>query len=218
MSSLTFLPNENETMKIYDFEGFPNPARVRIALAEKGVTSVEFVAVDVPGGAHRSPDFLAKNPSGAVPVLELDDGTTISECTAITEYIDGAYDGISLTGDNPKDRALVHMMQRRAEQGLMDAVGGYFHHATQGLGPDLETYQNKDWGLKQREKAIEGMHYFDGVLAESEYVAGDSFTMADITVFAGLGFADFAQIDIPADCANLLAWRERTAARPSIAA
>ena len=118
-------------MKIYDFEGFPNPARVRIALAEKGATNdVEFVTVDVPGGAHRKPEFMAKNPSGAVPVLELDDGTTISECTAITEYIDHQYEGISLTGKGSKERAVVHMMQRRAEQGLLDAVGAYFHHAT----------------------------------------------------------------------------------------
>ena len=78
-----------KTMKIYDYRGFPNPARVRIALAEKNMTDrVDFIAVDVPRGAHKKPAFLAKNPSGAVPVLELDDGTTISECTAITEYID----------------------------------------------------------------------------------------------------------------------------------
>lgn len=206
-------------MKIYDFEGFPNPARVRIALAEKGIVDrVEFVRVDVPNGEHRKPEFLAKNPSGAVPVLELDDGTTISECTAITEYIDHAHDGISLTGDTPKRRAVVHMMQRRAEQGLLDAVGAYFHHATAGLGPDIETYQNQDWGLKQRERAAEGMTYFDGVLADRPYIAGKQFSMADITVFAGLGFADFAEIPIPESLSNLLAWRERMAARPSIAA
>lgn len=205
-------------MKIYDFEGFPNPARVRIALAEKGATSnVEFVTVDVPGGAHRKADFLAKNPSGAVPVLELDDGTTISECTAITEYIDHTFDGTSLTGKNAKERAVVHMMQRRAEQGLLDAVGAYFHHATPGLGPDIETYQNREWGEKQRERALDGMRYFDSILADNEYIAGDNFSMADITAFAGLGFADFAKIDIPADCSNLLAWRGRIAARPSVA-
>ena len=102
-------------MRIYDFEGFPNPARVRIALAEKGATAkVEFVHVDVMKGEHRSPDFTAKNPSAAVPVLELDDGTTISECTAITEYIDHTFEGIALTGRSAKERAVVHMMQRRA--------------------------------------------------------------------------------------------------------
>ena len=206
-------------MKIYDFEGFPNPARVRIALAEKGVTDqVEFVTVDVPGGAHRKPEFLAKNPNGAVPVLELDDGTTIAECTAITEYIDHTFEGIALTGRGARERAMVHMMQRRAEQGLLDAVGAYFHHATPGLGPEIETYQNQEWGEKQRERAVEGMRYFNSVLASNPYVAGEQFSMADITVFAGLGFADFAKVDIPADCSNLSEWRSRVGSRPSIAA
>lgn len=206
-------------MKIHDFKGFPNPARIRIALAEKGVSDkVEFIHIDVPAGAHQQEDFLSKNPSAAVPVLELDDGTCISECTAITEYIDHAYAGISLTGTEPKQRAVVHMMQRRAEQELMDAVSAYFHHATPGLGPDIETYQNKEWGEKQRDKAIKGMAYFDSVLENNAYIAGDAFSMADITAFAGLGFADFAKIEVPASCTNLLAWRERMASRPSMAA
>ena len=204
-------------MKIYDFEGFPNPARVRIALKEKGIAQqVEFVSVNVPEGEHKRPAFLAKNPNSAVPVLELDDGTCIAECTAITEYIDHAFDGISLTGNSPRQRAVIHMMQRRAEQNLLDAVGAYFHHATAGLGPQIETYQNKQWGENQRDRAIEGMHYFNKVLNNTAYVAGDEFSMADITVFAGLAFADFAKIAIPAQCESLLKWRARIAARPSV--
>ena len=204
-------------MKIYDFEGFPNPARVRIALAEKGVTDqIEFVNVDVPAGEHRKPEFLSKNPNRAVPVLELDDGTYICECTAITEYIDHQFEGINLTGQDAKERAVIHMMQRRAEQNLMDAVGTYFHHATPGLGAEIETYQNAEWGEKQKEKAMEGMRYFNSILATNEYIAGDRFSMADITVFAGLGFADFAKIDVPRECTNLVAWRDRMASRPSI--
>jgi glutathione S-transferase len=203
-------------MKIYDFEGFPNPARVRIALAEKGATAkVEFVHVDVMKGEHRSPEFTAKNPSAAVPVLELDDGTTISECTAITEYLDHAFEGIALTGRSAKERAVIHMMQRRAEQGVMDAVGTYFHHATAGLGA-LETYQNKEWGEKQRERALAGMRYFDDVLAKQPYAAGANFSMVDITLFAGLNFADFAKIEFPRECTHLAAWRARMAERPSM--
>ena len=83
---------------------------------------IEFVHVDLPGGAHRTPEFLAKNPSGAVPVLELDDGTTISECTAITEYLDHLQGEPTLTGRTGKERAIIHMMQRRAEVELMDAL------------------------------------------------------------------------------------------------
>ncbi len=205
-------------MKIYDVAAYPNPARVRIALAEKNATDkVEFVDVDVMGGEHRTPAFLAKNPNGAVPVLELDDGTTISECTAITEYIDHAFEGPSLGGKTAKERAVVHMMQRRMESGLLDAVGAYFHNATPGLGPDLEGDQNKAWGEKQKQTALKGMQYLNSVLADQPYVAGEQFSMADITAFAGLAFAEFAKIDIPEGLSNLAAWRKTMAARPSIA-
>lgn len=205
-------------MKIYEFEGFPNPARVRIALAEKGLMDqVTFISIDVPNGEHKEPAFLAKNPSGAVPVLELDDGTTIAECTAITEYLDNFSGKPTLTGSNAKERAVVHMMQRRVEAGLLDAVGAYFHHATPGLGPKIETYQCAEWGNYQRERAVAGMRYLDGILAHQPYVAGDGFSMADITAFAGLAFADFAEIAIPDDRSNLRDWRVRIGARPSIA-
>ena len=205
-------------MKIYDVEGFPNPARVRIALAEKGVSDkVEFVSVDVMGGEHRTEAFKAKNPDAAVPCLELEDGSCISQCNAITEYIDRAFDGPSLTGETPKERAQISMMNMRAENGLLNAVGTYFHHATPGLGPDLETYQCAEWGNKQKEVAGQTMAYLDSVLADNAYIAGDTFSMADITTFAGLAFADFAKVDIPAKLSNLNAWRTKVAARPSIA-
>ncbi len=205
-------------MKIYDVAAFPNPARVRIALAEKGATDqVEFIDVDVMGGEHRSEEFCAKNPDASVPCLELEDGTYISQCTAITEYIDGQFTGTSLCGNTPKERAVVHMMNRRAEANLLDAVGAYFHHATVGLGPDLETNQNKEWGLAQRENATSTMKYLDRVLANNAYLAGDNFSMADITAFAGLAFADFAEVEVPASLENLTAWRAKVAARPSIA-
>ncbi len=204
-------------MKIHDFKGFPNPARVRIALAEKGLTDrVTFVPVDVPGGEHRRAEFLAKNPAGAVPVLELEDGTTIAECTAITCYLDQLDGRPELTGRDAREQGVIHMMQRRAEAGLLDAVATYFHHATPGLGPQLETDQNREWGERNKERALAGMRYLDGVLADQPYLAGDRFSMADITAFAGLIFADFARIDIPGDLAHLRAWRARVAERPSI--
>ena len=206
-------------MKIFDIEGFPNPARVRIALAEKGATDkVEFVSVDVMNGEHRTNAFKAMNPDASVPCAELDDGTHLSQVTAITEYIDGTFEGPSLFGNTPKDRAVIHMMNRRAEKGLVDAVGAYFHFATNGLGPELETYQNSDWGLRQREVAIQTMTYLDGVLSTSDFLAGDQFSMADITAFAGLAFADFAKVDIPENLHNLIKWRAQMAQRPSIAA
>jgi len=207
-------------MKIYEYQGFPNPARVRIALAELGLTDeVEFISVDVPKGEHKNPDFVKKNPFAAVPVLELDDGTTLAECTAITEYLDHIGDGpTALTGKTAKQRAVTHMMQRRAESALLDAVAAYFHHATAGLGPDVEEFQSKEWGLHQREKAVKGMRYFDEVLKTSQFIAGDEFSMADITAITGLNFADAVKIDIPEDLSHLLAWRKLVGSRPSVAA
>lgn len=205
-------------LKIYEYKGFPNPTRARIALAEKGlIDKVQFINVDVPGGEHKQPAFLAKNPSGAVPVLELEDGTTIAECTAITEYLDHLDGQPTLTGRTPRERAVIGMMQRRAEAGLMDAVATYFHHATPGLGPVIETYQNREWGEKNRERALAGMRYLDQVLTGQPYIAGQDFSVADITAFAGLAFADFVKIDIPEDLGRLRDWRTRIAARPSIA-
>jgi len=99
------------------------------------------VQINVPGGEHQTPAFLHKNPSGAVPVLELEDGTIISECTAITEYLDQLSGEPTLTGRTPQQRAVIHMIQRKAEADLLDAVSAYLHHATPGLGPDIEGYQ-----------------------------------------------------------------------------
>jgi glutathione S-transferase len=205
-------------LKIYDYRGFPNPTRVRIALAEKELSDkVEFISINVPDGEHRLPTFAKKNPFATVPVLELEDGTCISECTAITEYVDNLVGEPVLTGRSPKDRAVIHMMQRRAEAGLLDAAATYFHHATPGLGPKIEVYQNREWGEKNRERAVASMRYFNQVLARQPFLAGDRFTMADITGFAGLIYAAIAKIEMPSELSNLKSWHERVASRPSIA-
>ncbi|MDC0602820.1 glutathione S-transferase family protein [Aliiglaciecola sp.] len=203
-------------MKIYDVPNFPNPLRVRIALAEKGALShAQFVDVDVMNGEHRTPDFLEKNPTGAIPVLELDDGTYISECSAIIEYIDHTFDGPSLTGDDPKHRAIVTMQQRRMESMVLDAVAAYFHHATDGLGPALETNQNPAWGEQQKQLALKGLDYANQVLAQQAYIAGEQFSVADITLHAGLVFAAFANIEIPQQLTHLKAWQDKVSQRPS---
>jgi glutathione S-transferase len=98
----------------------------------------------------------------------------------------------------------------------MDAVGDYFHHATPGLGPVIEVYQNKDFGEKRKEKAVQGMVYLDKVLQSRSYLAGDQFSMADITGFCGLLFAAFAKIEMPAGLPALRDWQKRVGARPSI--
>ena len=152
-------------MTIYDWHTGPYPARVRIALGELGLQpKVRFVSIDLWKGEHKTPAFLTKNYSGTLPVLELDDGTLIAECTAITQYLDALDGRPSLTGTTPLQQGVIHMMSKRAEIELLDAVSVYFHHATPGLGPDVELYQNEEWGLRQRDKAVRGMRYFDGVL------------------------------------------------------
>jgi glutathione S-transferase len=174
------------------------------------------VSVDLTKGEHKKPEFLAKNYSGTLPVLELDDGTFIAECTAITEYLDGLEGSPTLTGATPREKGLIHMMSKRAELELLDAISVYFHHATPGLGPHVEIYQNAEWGFRQRDKALRGMAYFDGVLKKQPFIAGDFFSMADITVIGGLIFAGLVKLKVPAEYEALHAWYARMNERPSV--
>jgi glutathione S-transferase len=210
-------------MKIYDRSGFPNPARIRIVLAAKGLESqVEFVPVDLIGAEHKQPAFLRKNPFGVVPVLELDDGTLISESTAITEYLDNLDGKPILTGVTAKQKAVIHMMQRRAEVYVTDAIGLYFHHATPGLGADLQKFKSPEWdgrmvmGQREGERVRAGMTYFNNLLAAQPYLAGDTFSMADITLFAGLLHADVSSITVPSEYTALVQWRARVAELPCV--
>ena len=210
-------------MKIYDRAGFPNPTRVRIVLAEKGLDSqIQFVSVDLIGAEHKTSGFLAKNPSGVLPVLELDDGTFIAECTAITEYLDNLDGRPTLTGNTPKEKGVIHMMQKRADTMLIDNIGIYFHYATPGLGAALQAHKNPEWvdraewGTRHGEMAVQGLRYFNQVLETQPYVAGEKFSMADITVFGALIFAGAAGIAIPEDCTSLTAWHARVSELPSV--
>ena len=210
-------------MKIYDRAGFPNPARIRIVLAAKGLDdSIEFVPVDLIGAEHKQPAYLSKNPSGVVPLLELDDGTLISESTAITEYLDNLDGNPILTGRTPKEKAVIHMMQRRAEAYVTDPVGLYFHHATPGLGDILKAFKSPEWegraamGEREGEKVRTGLKYFDELLSKQPYLAGEDFSMADITLFAGLMHADVSGITVPPEYSSLRQWRDRVSGLPSV--
>ncbi|WP_053213712.1 glutathione S-transferase [Pseudomonas sp. Q12-87] len=204
-------------MKVHDWFDGPYPARVRIALAEKGLLSrVEFVPVDLWKGEHKKPAFLAINYSGTLPVLELNDGTLIAECTAITQYLDALDGSPTLTGETPVEKGVIHMMTKRAEIEFLDAVSVYFHHATAGLGPEVELYQNPEWGGRMRDKAIRGMHYFDNLLETQPFIAGDKFSMADIAVLGGMIFASLVKLPVPEECEALRAWHARMQERPSV--
>ncbi len=210
-------------MKIHDREGFPNPARIRIVLAAKNLEHrVRFSPVDLIAAEHKQASFLALNPSGKVPVLELDDGTIITESTAITEYLDNLDGDPILTGKTALEKAMVHMMQRRAEAELLECVDGYFHYGTPGLGPAMVPYTapewegRTEWAQRQRSRALRGMAHFDDVLQTRAFVVGPQFSMADITVFVALAFAEAAGLTIAPEHAALHAWRAKVAALPAV--
>jgi glutathione S-transferase len=210
-------------MKIYDREGAPNPARIRIVLAEKGLEDqVEFVSVDLIAAEQKQDAFLAMNPMGKIPVLELDDGTFISESTAITEYLDNLDGKPTLTGRTPREKAVIHMMQRRVEMMLLETVDDYFHYGTPGLGKALRPWRMpdwsgaKEWGQRRGVQAVQNMPYFNKILATQPFLAGDAFSMADISLFAGIAFAEIAGLPIAPELAALAAWRSKVSEIPCV--
>lgn len=212
-------------MKLYDRQGTPNAARIRIVLAAKGMdAAVEFILVDLVAAAQKTPEFLAMNPIGKTPVLVLDDGLTLSESVAITEYLDNLDGDPVLTGTTPREKAMIHMMHRRAEILLMDPVDDYFHYGSPGLGEALKPWRKPDWdadektrwGERRGAEAVANLPYFDGVLKTQPFLAGERFSMADITLWAGLVFAQGAGLTIDPALTALAAWRERVDALPAV--
>lgn len=210
-------------MKLYDMPGFPNPARIRIALAEKGLEDrVEIIKLDAYHAEHHQPAYRLKNPMGTIPALELENGVVLGECFAITQYLDNIDGHPTLTGTTPLEKALITQAQKRADDQLIDGIGVFFHHATPGLGKTNEAFKNQDWalrkewGIKHAEKALAGMKYFNEILKTNAYVAGEKFSVADITVFCALIHADYAALPISPDLNALIEWRARIAERPSV--
>jgi len=210
-------------MKLYDREGTPNAARIRIVLAQKGLENqVEFVSVDLIAAEQKQPAFLAMNPIGKTPVLVLDDGFVISESTAITEYLDNLDGNPVLTGRTPREKAAIHMMQRRVEMMLLEPVDDYFHYGTPGLGERLKPWRMpdwpnaKEWGQRRGVQAVQNIPYFDGVLRQQAFIAGNHFSMADITLFASVAFASAIGLSIDARLTALGHWRSRVSALPAV--
>ena len=203
-------------MKLYEYEPYPSPRRVRMFLAEKGI-NIPCVQVDVPAGEHRSPEFLSKNPDGVVPLLELDNGNFISETVAISRYFEENYPQPALMGSTAEEKAAVEMWQRRVENSLANTVATYFHHATEGLG-EPDRYRNKEWGEKNREKAISAMRQLEIQLAKNKFIVGDKFSIADITALCAIDFAAAVNIPIPDECRHLKRWYAEVSQRQSAAA
>jgi glutathione S-transferase len=210
-------------VKLYDRQGTPNAARIRIVLADKGLEdAVEFGTIDLLMAEQKQDWFLRLNPVGKTPVLVLDDGLALSECTAITEYLDNLDGKPVLTGRTPREKGLVHMMQRRAEILLLEPVDDYFHYAIRALGAAVEPWRQPEWagrtewGERRGAQAVQNLPWFDGVLRERPFLVGDHYSMADISLWAGLGFARAAGLERPAGLTALADWESRFEALPAV--
>jgi len=199
-------------MKLYDSAVAPNPRRVRIFLAEKGL-EVPTVQVDIVKAENRQPTFLAMNPLGGVPVLELDDGTIIAESTAICRYFEETKPEPPLMGADGRDRAIVEMWLRRIEFEVAFPIMQTFrntHDFFKGRIPQVP-----EWGVVCKKRAIQQLAWLDAEMADRPFVAGDRYTIADITLLIGVDFGRVSDIRIDPEHKNLTRWYGEVSARPS---
>ena len=200
-------------MKLYDAGRAPNPRRVRVFLAEKGVT-VPVVSIDLARLEHKAPAYVAVNPLQRTPALELDDGTVISESIAICRYFEELHAEPPLFGTGVLERARVEMWQRRLEFGLLGTVAAVFRHLHPAMA-EMEVPQVAAWGETNKPRVIEFLRFLDGELADRRFIAGDRFSIADITGLVGLDFMKPAKLSLPDELANVRRWHAELAARPS---
>jgi glutathione S-transferase len=193
----------------------PNPRRVRIFLAEKGVHLAE-TPLDLRGREHKSPEHRARNSLGQVPTLELDDGTAISETVAICRYLEEIHPEPALFGATAVERAQVDMWVRRIEFVLMAPVGNFWRHA-HPFTAALVT-QFKDFGESNRQAYAGAQRWLDRELEGRDFVAGHAFTMADICALTTVDFAAWIGLPLDEGKSKLAAWHARVSARPSAAA
>ena len=193
----------------------PNPRRVRIFLAEKGIDLPE-TRIDMMKREHKSEEHKARNSLGQVPTLVLDDGTAISETVAICRYFEETQPDPPLFGTTPVEKAKVDMWVRRIEFQVMMPVGNFWRHAHPRTAALLTQY--KDFGESNRETYAGALKWFDRELAERPFVAGEAYTMADICALTTIDFADWIGLPVPEERGNVRARRERVSAQPSAAA
>lgn len=199
-------------MKLYDGGRAPNPRRVRIFLHEKGIV-VPTVPVDMGAMEHKGPQISALNPMRRLPVLELDDGTCLTETVAICRYFEELNPQPPLFGEGALGRARVEMWQRRIEFHLFMPVAAAFRHLHPAM-KEWEVPQVPEWGEANKPKAREFLEFLDEELAGRQFVAGDSYTIADITALVSVDFMKPARIDIPGGLDHLMRWYHTVAGRP----
>ena len=200
-------------MKLYDGGRAPNPRRVRVFLSEKGI-DVPLVPIDMGAMGHKSDEVTARNPLQRLPILELDDGTILTESVAICRYFEELQPEPALFGTGAVGRAMVEMWQRRVELHFLGTVAAAFRH----IHPAMKTWevpQIPEWGEANKPKAVEFMRMLDRELADREFIAGDTYSIADITGMIGVDFMKPARIAFPEELENLARWYKSVSARPS---
>lgn len=202
-------------MKLLDFSLAPNPRKVRVYLAEKGIT-IPTESIDIMSGANRSPEFLAKNPLGGLPVLELDDGTHLTESLAIMQYLEDLHPAPPMVGTTPLERARVRELERICELGVLGRVGTIFQNTSPFFAGRVQ--QSPEAAETARGLLTNGLKVVDAKIGSHPFAAGDRPTIADCTLFAALEFAAFAQIPIDPTYRNVRRWHEAFKQRPSAAA
>lgn len=206
-------------MKLYVSPRAPNPRRVLMFMAEKGLSEIVLETIDLTRGEHQSEPFRAKSPLAKVPVLELDDGRVLGETRAICTYLEGLRPEPNLLGIDYDERAFIEMADRRVELYLFGGIANWIRHTHPGLAP-LEQPQFKDFGFSQGEKMRAVARWLDNELAHRAFVAGPRFTIADITAFCALEFARGLMKFQPGQegMPHLQAYRDRIAERRSAVA
>ena len=202
-------------MKLYNSKYAPNARRVRVFLLEKGLT-IRLVDLDLAKLEQKTADYTKINPFQRVPVLELDDGDCIAELIAICRYLEELHPEPNLFGHSPRERAEVEMWQRRLEFCLFMPVAQAYRHS-HPAAKVLEPQQIAEWAEINRARALENMAKVDAALASRPFIAGDRFTVADITGLVALDFARPARITIPETLSHLRRWKSELSARPSAA-
>lgn len=199
-------------MKIYDSNTAPNPRRVRIFLAEKGI-QVPYEQVDIGNAVNRGDEFRKKNPMATVPVLELDDGTCIAESVAICRYFEELHPEPPLMGIGAKDRALVEMWQRRMELELLLPVADAFRQRHEFFKGRI--LQVPEYAEVQKKNAESRLAWLNEVLATRPFIAGERYTIADITTLCAVDFGRVSKIKIQPAQTHLTRWYEAVSSRPS---
>ncbi|HJV40357.1 glutathione S-transferase [Caulobacter sp.] len=200
-------------MKLYDSRRAPNPRRVRWFMAEKGIEDIEIVDIDIFGGQHRQPDYLAKAGLPNVPALEIDEATTITESVAICRYLESLYPEPNLFGRDPREIAVIEMWTRRAEMLLSTPLMMAVRHSHPALAA-IET-QVPEIAESNRKAAERALKVFDRRLAESPFIAADRLTIADILAVTGLDFARMVRFRPDEELAHVNRWLKAMMERPA---